>query len=116
MTAESLRKQFKERLTELIISHNISNRKLSTEIGMSSSYIQGVISGGHLPSLDTFFTICEYFDITPYEFFVPRESKAADYVKLYHMINNCSPEKISFLIATLENLDDILGGTGGNPQ
>ncbi|MFI3173133.1 MAG: helix-turn-helix transcriptional regulator [Eubacteriales bacterium] len=50
-------------------TRNISEHKLSKELGHSKNYIQGITSGRSLPSLSEFLYICEYFTITPNDFF-----------------------------------------------
>lgn len=48
---------------------NISEYQLSLDLGHSQGYIQSIISGRNLPSMNAFLDICAYFDITPSEFF-----------------------------------------------
>ncbi len=59
----------RNRIVQLCKSHNISEHKLSKELGHSKNYIQGITSGRSLPSLSEFLYICEYFNLTPKEFF-----------------------------------------------
>jgi len=61
--------QFRKRLTELRLKKNLSEYQLSYDLGKSRGYIQKISSGQALPSMSHFFTICEYFGITPSEFF-----------------------------------------------
>ena len=42
---------------------------MSYDLGHSRGYIHNISSGKALPSMLEFFAICEYFDITPVEFF-----------------------------------------------
>ena len=42
---------------------------MSYDLGHSRGYIYNISSGKSLPPLSEFFSICEYFDITPLEFF-----------------------------------------------
>jgi len=59
----------RNRIKQLLSNQNVSEREISISIGKNMSYITHVVSGDHLPSIDTFFAICEYFKITPIEFF-----------------------------------------------
>ena len=59
----------RKRITELRIQKNISEYKMSIDLGHSKGYIQSISSGRALPSMSEFLAICEYFDITPVEFF-----------------------------------------------
>ncbi len=65
MTAEFVR----ERITQLRLQKGVSKYKMSYDLGHSRGYINNISSGKSLPSMTEFFTICEYFDITPVEFF-----------------------------------------------
>ena len=42
---------------------------MSYDLGHSRGYINNISSGKSLPSLSEFFSICDYFEITPVEFF-----------------------------------------------
>ena len=58
-----------KRITELRIKKNISEYQLSYDLGQSKGYIQSISSGRALPSMKMFLNICDYFQITPSEFF-----------------------------------------------
>lgn len=59
----------RDRITELRMQADISEYQLSLELGHSKSYIQSISSGRTSPSMTAFFEICDYFDISPLEFF-----------------------------------------------
>ena len=59
----------RDRITELRMKMNISEYQMSLDLGMNRNYIQGITSGKALPSMAQFFEICEYFQITPMQFF-----------------------------------------------
>lgn len=59
----------RQRITQLRLQKNLSEYKLSHELGHGDSYIRGITSGKALPSMKEFLYICEYFQITPKEFF-----------------------------------------------
>lgn len=65
MTAEFVR----ERITQLRLQKGVSEYKMSYDLGHSRGYINNISSGKSLPSMMEFFAICEYFNITPIEFF-----------------------------------------------
>ena len=65
MTAEFVR----ERITQLRMQKGVSEYKMSYDLGHSRGYINNISSGKSLPSMTEFFAICEYFDITPIDFF-----------------------------------------------
>ena len=65
MTAEFVR----ERITQLRMQKGVSEYKMSYDLGHSRGYINNISSGKSMPSMLEFFAICEYFDITPVDFF-----------------------------------------------
>lgn len=65
MTPEFVR----ERITQLRMQKGVSEYKMSYDLGHSRGYINNISSGKALPSMSEFFTICDYFNITPIDFF-----------------------------------------------
>ena len=84
---------FIKRLISLRIKKDVSARDMSLNIGQSESYINKIENGQSLPSMDAFFNICEYFKITPAEFF--DES-----------LNN--PKNLKALREKLEETEDVI--------
>ena len=76
--------KFITRLTELRVKHGVSARDMSLSIGQNASYINNIENGKALPSMTVFFYICEYFNISPQEFFSyenpnPEKTKQLEY-------------------------------------
>ena len=71
MSVEFYKDYFRKRLTSLRLEKNASEYQMSYDLGKSRNYIQNISSGKSLPQMETFFSICEYFNITPQEFFDP---------------------------------------------
>ena len=61
----------RERITQLRMAKGISEYQMSYDLGHSRGYISNISSGKSLPSLTELFAICDYFQITPAEFFDP---------------------------------------------
>lgn len=59
----------KERISQLRLLKGVSEYQMSYDLGHSRGYINNISSGKALPSMNEFFAICEYFEITPIEFF-----------------------------------------------
>lgn len=59
----------RKRITELRLKKGDSEYRMSTFMGKSKGYIQGISSGRSLPSMSEFLYMCEYFGITPKQFF-----------------------------------------------
>ena len=59
----------RNRITQLRLQKGVSEYKMSYDLGHSRGYINNISSGKTLPSLSEFFSICDYFNITPSAFF-----------------------------------------------
>ena len=59
----------RDRISSLRQEKQISERKMSLDLGHSTSYIRSITSGRALPSMSEFLYICEYLGVTPQEFF-----------------------------------------------
>lgn len=62
-------KTFIDRLIQLRMQKGVSARDMSLSIGQSETYINKIENGVSMPSMSSFFYICEYFGLTPAEFF-----------------------------------------------
>ena len=60
---------FVERLTSLRTQKNVSAREMSLALGQNGSYINRIENRQAFPSMQAFFYICEYLQISPKEFF-----------------------------------------------
>lgn len=65
----NLEEKFAERLAKLRIDKGVSARDMSLSLGQGAGYINNIENKNNLPSMTSFFYICEYFGITPQEFF-----------------------------------------------
>ena len=57
------------RIAQLRMQKNVSARDMSLSLGQNNSYINQIENKKALPSLQGLFYICEYFGITPQQFF-----------------------------------------------
>lgn len=83
---------FVERIISLRNQKNVSAREMSLAIGQNGSYINRIENRQAFPSMQVFFYICEYFQISPKEFFDEE---------------NLNPLKTSRIAKELETLDDV---------
>lgn len=60
---------FSNRLAELRIRQGISARDMSLSLGQNPGYINHIENSQALPSMNVFFNICDFLNITPQEFF-----------------------------------------------
>ena len=79
-----------ERIAKLRTQRGSSARDMSLSLGQNDTYINKIENKKALPSLQGLFYICEYFHITPREFFDE---------------GNAYPEKIQEFVAEAEKMD-----------
>ena len=60
-----------ERIGQLLKKKGVSAYKASYDLGQSKTYIGKIIKEEIMPSMKMFLAICDYFNITPIEFFDP---------------------------------------------
>jgi len=96
----------RERISELRIKKNISEYKMSMDLGHSKSYIQGISSGRALPSLGEFIYICEYLGVTPKEFFDDKTDEPQLVTELYELSKKLNENDLNILINTAQRLAD----------
>lgn len=77
---------FIKRLVELRLNKGVSARDMSLSLGQSPGYINNIENGVNFPSMSVFFYICEYFGITPKEFF---DTDATNPTKLNELLEIC---------------------------
>jgi transcriptional regulator with XRE-family HTH domain len=59
----------RDRITQLRLKKGVSEYQMSYDLGHSRGYIYNISSGKALPPMKEFFSICEYLDVSPKEFF-----------------------------------------------
>ena len=95
----------RQRITELRIQKNVSEYKMSLDLGHSKSYMQSISSGRALPSMIEFLNICEYFDITPFEFFDTNQNEVLIFKELNNEAKKLKKEDINLLIQLAKKLN-----------
>ena len=59
----------RERITQLRLRKGVSEYRMSYDLGHSRGYVHKISSGKALPPMTEFFAICDYFGLTPQQFF-----------------------------------------------
>lgn len=98
------KEDFISRLTNLRINKGVSARDMSLSIGQSENYINNIENAVYLPSMTVFFYICEYFNITPQEFFDTDSKNPTKSKELEKAARGLSTEQLDHLIAITKNL------------
>lgn len=96
----------RERISFLRTKKNVSEYKMSTDLGHSKSYMQSISSGRSAPSLNEFLYICEYLGVTPKEFF-DTQTKEPQLVQTLHSLSrDMSEEDLNILIGMAQRLKE----------
>ena len=98
------KEDFIKRLTELRINKGVSARDMSLSIGQSAGYINNIENGVNLPSMMTFFYICEYLNVTPQEFFNFSEEPSNGMNALTDQLQQFDSEQINALAAFIKTI------------
>lgn len=84
----------RERITQLRVQKDVSEHRMSLELGKSGAYIRGITNGTALPSLRELFNIIEYFEMTPAEFFSGMTGEPTPRAALQDKLTKMSDEDI----------------------
>lgn len=95
-----------DRISILRTKKNVSEYRMSTDLGHSKSYIQSISSGKSMPSMGEFLYICEYLGVTPREFFDNSLGEPQLVQKLYELTRNMSEDNLNVLINLAERLNN----------
>ncbi len=80
------------RITQLRMQKGVTAREMSLDLGQNDSYINRIENKKALPSLSGLFYICEYFGVSPKDFFDE---------------GNVYPGQVSAIVEDLMKLDYI---------
>lgn len=102
----SMENFIRERITELRIKRGLSEYKMSYELGQNKSYIQSISSGRALPSMSQFIKICDYFDMTPLEFFDIDNKNPSLVRSIMNKIKLFSDEDLMLIYSLVNRISD----------
>lgn len=94
----------RDRISKLREQKQVSERKMSLDLGHSTSYIRSITSGRSLPSMSEFLYICEYLGVTPMEFFNEGKTTTLMQQKAIDYIYSMSDEDVSLMIGFIERM------------
>ena len=95
---------FYTRLSELRIQKGVSARDMSLSLGQSESYINKIENKRTLPSFTGFIYICEYFGITPQEFFNEHSSAPHKLKELVKELEKLTPEQAEHILQIVKDI------------
>lgn len=95
------------RIMQLRQEKKVSAREMSLAIGQNVNYINRIENKLNLPSLQGLFYICEYFNITPQEFFEGTDDSHPSVLLLHEatqVLSTLNEEQLSLVIAVAKAL------------
>ena len=95
---------FKKRMKDLRKETGISAREMSLRLGQSENYINHIENGKIMPSMNGFFSMCDFFGITPEEFFAEGKESPIKFKELEKVCSTLTAEQIDLLIGIAENM------------
>lgn len=97
---------FPERIAELRMQKNVSARDMSLSLGQSASYINKIENRRILPSMAGFFYICDYFEMTPQEFFDSATLSPHTAKEILREIGRLTPAQAGHILQVIRDLGE----------
>jgi len=94
----------RERITRLRLQKGVSEYKMSYDLGHSRGYVNNISSGKTLPSMTEFFSICDYFGITPIEFFDEKNKNPSLLTNAINILSTLSEDDLKLTIQIIRRL------------
>ena len=94
----------RERITQLRLQKDVSEYKMSYDLGHSRGYINNISSGKTLPSMTEFFAICDYFEITPVEFFDTKTTNPKLSRSVLELLDQLDEGDMELMLANIKRL------------
>lgn len=95
---------FMERLNMLRRQKGVSVREMSLAIGQNDSYINRIENGKSFPSMQVFFYICEYLDVTPREFFDDANAAPQHVHEIVRTLRKFDAEQLDAILALIQKV------------
>ncbi|MFI3208274.1 MAG: helix-turn-helix transcriptional regulator [Eubacteriales bacterium] len=94
----------KERIASLRTIMGVSARDMSLSIGQNENYINHIENGKSMPSMQVFFYICEYLQITPEEFFAHDTENPMAVNEILPMLNSLNNDDLLLVKSFIERM------------
>ena len=95
---------FRDRLIDLRTQKGVSARDMSLSLGQSESYINKIENCRTLPSFTGFLYICEYFELTPQEFFNSNAAAPAKTRELVEELEKLTPVQTEHILQIVRDI------------
>lgn len=94
----------RNRITQLRLQKGVSEYQMSYDLGHSRSYIYNISSGKSLPPMTEFLQICDYFGITPSQFFDDSQDNPVLIQTAISELSKLDDEDLKLIIAAMRRL------------
>ena len=94
-----------DRLAELRMQKGISARDMSLSLGQANNYINTIENKKSLPSMQSFFYICEFLNITPQEFFDEGNTNPQRLREFINEAKKLNDNSLSHLLGIMKELN-----------
>ena len=96
---------FRDRLRFLRNERSISAREMSLALGQNESYINKIETGQRSVSMDAFFRICDFLNVSPEVFFSPQiqNTKIQD-AEILSSFHKLSPTQVVHILAIVTDM------------
>ena len=99
--------EFPTRLAKLRTKKGVSSREMSLSIGQNTGYISNIETKHVLPSMPTFFQICDYLGISPRDFFDNETEHPQELIILINNLKKLNYEQLHNIASIVEDLAKI---------
>jgi len=97
-------KFIRDRITQLRLQKGVSEYKMSYDLGHSRSYIYNITAGKSLPPMSEFLQICDYFEITPSQFFNDTSENPALLQTAIEELKKLNDDDLMLIISNIRRL------------
>lgn len=87
------------RIAQLRLQMGVSAREMSLSLGQNEAYINQIENGKVLPSMQGFFYICDYFGISPQQFFDAENKAPKQLDMLTNKLKRLDPDTLAHIDA-----------------
>lgn len=94
----------RDRITQLRLKKGVSEYQMGFDLGHSRGYIYNISSGKSLPPFKEFFAVCEYFGITPADFFDEDNNNPIMIKQALDGMRKLSDEDLALVLKFIERL------------
>ena len=94
----------RNRITALRMNKGVSEYQMGYDLGRSRGFINNISSGKAMPSMKEFFSICEYFGITPMDFFDTEHEDPALTGKAVEEVRSLDDDDVLLILTLIKRI------------